>query len=245
MDELDALWAFLVAAVVAFAVTPPVARLATRMGVVHQPRERDLHERPVPGSGRAGDPRRGPGGRALLHARGQGDARHRGRRDRDRAGRRDRRRASGRPSPGAEAHRSIRRRLHTRVLRGAGRERDAALHRPDPARRLELPAHPRRDRGGDERRELHGRRGRSRGGRLHDRRRHVRDHRAVARPDRRRHPRRAHRRSRDRLPLAQLPSGLDLHGRRRLEPARAAARVRGDPGRAEDGRGRRAVLPAC
>ena len=51
MDELDALWAFLVAAVVAFAVTPPVARLATRMGVVHQPRDRDLHERPVPGLG--------------------------------------------------------------------------------------------------------------------------------------------------------------------------------------------------
>jgi UDP-GlcNAc:undecaprenyl-phosphate/decaprenyl-phosphate GlcNAc-1-phosphate transferase len=51
MDELDALWAFVVAAVVAFAVTPPVARLATRMGVVHQPRERDLHEQPVPGLG--------------------------------------------------------------------------------------------------------------------------------------------------------------------------------------------------
>jgi UDP-GlcNAc:undecaprenyl-phosphate GlcNAc-1-phosphate transferase len=51
MDELDALWAFLVAAVVAFAVTPPVARFATRMGVVHHPRERDLHERPVPGLG--------------------------------------------------------------------------------------------------------------------------------------------------------------------------------------------------
>jgi UDP-GlcNAc:undecaprenyl-phosphate/decaprenyl-phosphate GlcNAc-1-phosphate transferase len=51
MDELDALWAFLVAAVVAFAVTPPVARLATRMGVLHHPRERDLHERPVPGLG--------------------------------------------------------------------------------------------------------------------------------------------------------------------------------------------------
>jgi UDP-GlcNAc:undecaprenyl-phosphate/decaprenyl-phosphate GlcNAc-1-phosphate transferase len=51
MDELDALWAFLVAAVVAFAVTPPVARLATRMGVVHHPRERDLHEQPVPGLG--------------------------------------------------------------------------------------------------------------------------------------------------------------------------------------------------
>ena len=51
MDELDALWAFLVAAVVAFAVTPPVARLATRMGVVHHQRERDLHQRSVPGLG--------------------------------------------------------------------------------------------------------------------------------------------------------------------------------------------------
>jgi UDP-GlcNAc:undecaprenyl-phosphate GlcNAc-1-phosphate transferase len=51
MDELDALWAFLVAAVVAFAVTPPVARLATRLRVVHHPRERDLHERPVPALG--------------------------------------------------------------------------------------------------------------------------------------------------------------------------------------------------
>ena len=51
MDELDALWAFLVAAVVAFAVTPPVARLAMRAGVVHRPRERDLHDQPVPGLG--------------------------------------------------------------------------------------------------------------------------------------------------------------------------------------------------
>jgi UDP-GlcNAc:undecaprenyl-phosphate GlcNAc-1-phosphate transferase len=37
--------------VIAFAVTPPVARLARRLGVVHYPRERDLHERPVPGLG--------------------------------------------------------------------------------------------------------------------------------------------------------------------------------------------------
>jgi UDP-GlcNAc:undecaprenyl-phosphate/decaprenyl-phosphate GlcNAc-1-phosphate transferase len=51
MDELDALWAFLVAAVIAFAVTPPAARLARRLGVVHHPRERDLHEQPVPGLG--------------------------------------------------------------------------------------------------------------------------------------------------------------------------------------------------
>jgi UDP-GlcNAc:undecaprenyl-phosphate/decaprenyl-phosphate GlcNAc-1-phosphate transferase len=51
MDELDALWAFLVAALIAFAATPPVAGLARRMGVLHQPRDRDLHDRPVPGLG--------------------------------------------------------------------------------------------------------------------------------------------------------------------------------------------------
>ena len=51
MDELDALGAFLVAALVAFAATPPVARLARRLGVLHHPRDRDLHDRPVPGLG--------------------------------------------------------------------------------------------------------------------------------------------------------------------------------------------------
>jgi UDP-GlcNAc:undecaprenyl-phosphate GlcNAc-1-phosphate transferase len=51
MDELDALWAFLVAALIAFAVTPPTARLARRLRVLHQPRDRDLHDRPVPGLG--------------------------------------------------------------------------------------------------------------------------------------------------------------------------------------------------
>ena len=51
MDELDALGAFLVAALIAFAATPPVARLARRLGVLHRPRDRDLHDRPVPGLG--------------------------------------------------------------------------------------------------------------------------------------------------------------------------------------------------
>jgi UDP-GlcNAc:undecaprenyl-phosphate/decaprenyl-phosphate GlcNAc-1-phosphate transferase len=51
MDALDALWAFLLAGAISFAVTPPVARLARRLGVVHVPRERDLHDRPVPGLG--------------------------------------------------------------------------------------------------------------------------------------------------------------------------------------------------
>jgi UDP-GlcNAc:undecaprenyl-phosphate GlcNAc-1-phosphate transferase len=51
MDELDALWAFLVAAVAAYLATPPVAALARRMGVIHVPRDRDLHDHPVPGLG--------------------------------------------------------------------------------------------------------------------------------------------------------------------------------------------------
>ncbi len=51
MDELDALWAFLVAAAIAFAATPLTARFARRLGVVHVPRDRDLHDRPVPGLG--------------------------------------------------------------------------------------------------------------------------------------------------------------------------------------------------
>jgi UDP-GlcNAc:undecaprenyl-phosphate/decaprenyl-phosphate GlcNAc-1-phosphate transferase len=48
MDEWDALWAFLVAAAIAFVATPVTARLARRFGVVHYPRERDLHDHPVP-----------------------------------------------------------------------------------------------------------------------------------------------------------------------------------------------------
>jgi UDP-GlcNAc:undecaprenyl-phosphate/decaprenyl-phosphate GlcNAc-1-phosphate transferase len=51
MDELDALWAFLVAAVLAFVATPPTARLARRLGVVNRPRDRDLHDHAVPGLG--------------------------------------------------------------------------------------------------------------------------------------------------------------------------------------------------
>src|SRR5215216_1389047 len=51
MDELDALWAFLVAAAIAFAATPLTARLARRLGVLNYPRERDLHDSPVPGLG--------------------------------------------------------------------------------------------------------------------------------------------------------------------------------------------------
>jgi UDP-GlcNAc:undecaprenyl-phosphate/decaprenyl-phosphate GlcNAc-1-phosphate transferase len=48
MNELDALWAFLVATVVALALTPVVTRFAWRLGVIHEPRERDLTERRMP-----------------------------------------------------------------------------------------------------------------------------------------------------------------------------------------------------
>jgi UDP-GlcNAc:undecaprenyl-phosphate/decaprenyl-phosphate GlcNAc-1-phosphate transferase len=51
MNELDALWGFLVAAAVALVATPATARLARRLGVIHHPRDRDLHEDPTPSLG--------------------------------------------------------------------------------------------------------------------------------------------------------------------------------------------------
>jgi UDP-GlcNAc:undecaprenyl-phosphate/decaprenyl-phosphate GlcNAc-1-phosphate transferase len=51
MNGLDALWAFLVAGVVALLLTPVAARLARRVGAIDLPRERSLHERPTPSLG--------------------------------------------------------------------------------------------------------------------------------------------------------------------------------------------------
>ena len=51
MTGLDALWAFLVAGAVALVATPLTAALARRAGVIHHPRERDLHAEPTPGLG--------------------------------------------------------------------------------------------------------------------------------------------------------------------------------------------------
>jgi UDP-GlcNAc:undecaprenyl-phosphate GlcNAc-1-phosphate transferase len=48
MNDLDALWAFLVAAAVALALTPVTARFASRVGAVAMPRDRDLHDAPMP-----------------------------------------------------------------------------------------------------------------------------------------------------------------------------------------------------
>ena len=242
MDELDALWAFLVAAALAFGATPPVAALARRLGAVHQPRERDLHDKPVPRLG----------GLAILVAVVVAGVLFLPDERSTRAiligavaialvGALDDYLPGGLPPLvklagqfGAAA---------IPVFAGDVRVENVTLPfvEPLPARRLrELPAVARRDRRGDERRELHRRRRRAGRRGLHDRRRHVRGDRAVARPRWTRRARGAHRRRGGGLPLAQLPPRVDLHGRRRLEPARAAARLRGDPGRAEDGRRGRA-----
>ena len=51
MNDLDALWAFLVAGVVALVLTPLAARLALRVGAIDHPKERGLHESPTPSLG--------------------------------------------------------------------------------------------------------------------------------------------------------------------------------------------------
>jgi UDP-GlcNAc:undecaprenyl-phosphate GlcNAc-1-phosphate transferase len=50
-DEIEAVVAFAVAAVVTFAVTPLTGRLAVRVGAIDMPRERSLHDTPVPSLG--------------------------------------------------------------------------------------------------------------------------------------------------------------------------------------------------
>ncbi|MEX2253258.1 MAG: MraY family glycosyltransferase [Thermoleophilaceae bacterium] len=51
MNELDALWAFLVALVVALAATPLAARFARRVGAIDEPHARGLHDEPTPSLG--------------------------------------------------------------------------------------------------------------------------------------------------------------------------------------------------
>src|SRR5215210_9392806 len=51
MSELDALWAFLLAAAVSLLGTPLVMRLALRVGAIDQPHERGLHHSPIPSLG--------------------------------------------------------------------------------------------------------------------------------------------------------------------------------------------------
>ena len=51
MNDLEALWAFLVAGAVALVLTPLAARLAHRVGAIDLPRERSLHDSPTPSLG--------------------------------------------------------------------------------------------------------------------------------------------------------------------------------------------------
>jgi len=51
MDDLDALWAFLVAGGAALVLTPVAARFARHIGAIDLPRERGLHDRPTPSLG--------------------------------------------------------------------------------------------------------------------------------------------------------------------------------------------------
>ena len=51
MNDLDALWAFLVAAGAALVLTPVAARFARRIGAIDLPRERGLHDKPTPSLG--------------------------------------------------------------------------------------------------------------------------------------------------------------------------------------------------
>ena len=184
MDELDALWAFLVAAAIAFAVDAARRSRSPRRLGRGPPAARARPARQArAGARRAGDPRRGGRRGRALPARRARDARHPRRRDGDRAGRR-------RWTTPARA-------ACTPLVKLAGqfgaaaipvwcdvRVENVTLPFVDPlaARRLELPADADRDRRGDERRELHRRRRRAGRGRLHDRRGHVRGDRAVARP---------------------------------------------------------------
>src|ERR687886_956824 len=51
MSHIDALWGFLVAAVVAFSMAPLAARLARSIGAIDMPRERGLNDVPTPSLG--------------------------------------------------------------------------------------------------------------------------------------------------------------------------------------------------
>jgi UDP-GlcNAc:undecaprenyl-phosphate GlcNAc-1-phosphate transferase len=51
MSHIDALWGFLVAAIIAFAAAPFAARLARSIGAIDMPKERGLHDEPTPSLG--------------------------------------------------------------------------------------------------------------------------------------------------------------------------------------------------
>src|SRR5436190_11833391 len=51
MSHIDALWGFLVAAIISFVAAPLAARLARAIGAIDMPKERGLHDEPTPSLG--------------------------------------------------------------------------------------------------------------------------------------------------------------------------------------------------
>ena len=235
--------AFALALVVVWISTPVVKSLAWRIGAIDEPRERGLHQLPDAAARRSGDP--GPGSwrpascgcRPSQQTNGILVGRHGDRRG-------GHRRRPARPLRGREARGAGAGRRRAGGRGRAGGDHDAAVPRPPRPRRRLLSAHGARDRRRDEHRQLHRRRRRPRRGRVHDRGRHLRGDRAVARPQRGGRARDADRGRGARLPAPRVPPRVDLPRRLRLEPARLHARGDRRPGRPEDERGGRARVPA-
>ncbi len=250
--ELDALYAFLLAAAVTALLTPLTMRFAGAVGAIDEPRERGLSESPTPLLGGlaifAGTLVAGliwlPAGFGKDH---RAVARRAAGRRRDHARRRARRPlrdpAAGqarRSDRGGRDRRALRRRRegdHAAVRRHAGlSQRGRDQRRPGADRD--------RPGGDDERRQLLRWRRRSRGGRVHDHRRGDDRDRLRPRSPAAGRARRDHGRRGARLSRLQLPAGLELHGRLRRQPARPAdGRDHGRGGR-QDG-GRRVVRAAA
>ena len=123
-ETIYALFAFLVAAVIAWLLVPVAERIAWRIGAVDFPNERSLHTDPTPEARRAGDLRRDRGGDDPLPALGRADPGAADRRGGDRRRRRARRRL--RAQPAAEARRPDGRRRDP----GAQRRQRERVHAP-------------------------------------------------------------------------------------------------------------------
>ena len=227
LNELDALYAFLTAAAVTALLTPFTMRLARAVGAVDEPRERGLSDRATPLLGGlaifAGvlvASARLPAGGLRLEQRDVARRADRGRTH-------NARRRTGRPLRSAAARKARRPDRGSRDRR-ALRRRGEVDH-PAVRRHLAFPKRrphqrgpgadrhrPRRD---DEHRQPLRRRRRPRRGRLRDHRGNARDHRLRSRPRRTGRAGGADGRRSARLPDPQLPTGLELHGRLRGQPA--------------------------
>ena len=257
-ETIYALFAFLVAAVLAWLLVPLAERLAWRIGAIDYPNERSLHTDPTPEARRAGDLRRdraspailflpwaeqtqallagavvivvGRGARRRLRAQPAAEARRADGRRGDPGPQRRQRRAPSRCRSSARSTCATVELLRRRPLIGS-------VHLGHVLTILGIVAVI------NVINFIDGVDGLAAGVCVISAAT-LADHRALARPARRRGARRAHRRRRARLPAPRLPARLELHGRHRLEPARLPARGDRRPGGAEDERRRRPVLPA-